>query len=228
MWWESARRSAGRVWQKAYKVFKPVIDPIKHFVGRFTETKIKLSYFAEMQAVEIFAINERRANIAKRQGREFRPIRKLQPSPPYTIVRLPDPAVGDAFDTARVDLPPVNRPPKSGPTTSGAAAGDVGQARSARSKQGAAAAEFPPPRSGSLCPAAVSAPRHSVLAPCRLSISTESSRASIIFRPCRAAAISAPVSPPRCRTITANSRSAATPTSVTMTSSVISVIIRII
>jgi len=113
MRWQRVRHAVGRVWQKTYQFFKPVIDPIRRFAGRLTETKIKLSYFDEVLAIEIFAINERRANTAKRQERPFRPIRKLEPCPPYTIVRRPAPAgAADSadFDTARVDLPPVTRP----------------------------------------------------------------------------------------------------------------------
>jgi hypothetical protein len=113
MLWQRVRHAVGRVWQKTYQFLKPVIDPIRRFAGRLTETKIKLSYFDEVLAIEIFAINERRANTAKRQERPFRPIRKLEPCPPYTIVRRPAPAAAaDSadFDTARVDLPPVTRP----------------------------------------------------------------------------------------------------------------------
>jgi hypothetical protein len=114
MWWQRVRHAAGRAWQATYRVLRPVIDPIRRLASRLIETKIKLSYFGEVLAVELFAINARRQKVAQRQARPFDPVGKLEPVAPYTIVRVP-PAAGAAdatdFVTERRMLPPVNRQP---------------------------------------------------------------------------------------------------------------------
>lgn len=71
------------MWQKlrsaAAGVFQRGIHALKRLWGRVTESKIKLSYFDEMLAVELQAVNERRKQIALKMHWPNPPIRKLEP-----------------------------------------------------------------------------------------------------------------------------------------------------
>jgi Patatin-like phospholipase len=110
---EWVKHALGRALTKTRQFFKPATDRVKRFASRFTETKIKLSYFDEVLAVELHAINTRRRKIAERGELAYRPIRKFTPSEPYTVVRL-DPqsktADDDNFPTEKKALPSVQRP----------------------------------------------------------------------------------------------------------------------